>query len=166
MMDLADADAACASVADAKGLLERAKTLIKTIDEPNNHAWCPDKCLFDLASDTFYSAQPPGIIPRGIIITMPRGIMSRAIMPRPPAFPQLLAAFEAAVAQVATPAQKTKKQDYCGTDFLGHMSQHQRRALKLALGTDVELIIATARRNATDAVPKLFDGAPLNHSTS
>ena len=156
-MDLADADTATAALPDVKILLERAKCLNDAIDAPgaSNDEW-----FQRFASDTQYSAQ------------LPRGTTTTTASKTPP-FPQLLAAFDATVEHVATPAQKKMMMkeprsgyNYNLTHFVGAMSQQQRRALKLALHADVELIIATARRNATDAEPKLFDGVVLASSSN
>ncbi len=145
---------ACASLPEVKVLLNSAKFLSKTIDQAEDNAARVDSHLYDVISSTDWSQQP-----RGTTTTTTKPL---------PAFQQLLAAFEATVDAVATPAQKKKRDsnphkqfNYNLTNFLHRMSPQQRRALKLALHADTTAIIATARRNATDAVPKLFDGALL-----
>ena len=134
-MDLSDADTACASVLHVRCLLERAKNLNDAIDTPDNYVARVDNYVFELASDTYYSEQPHGTTKRE---------------DRPPAFPRLLAAFEAAVEKVATPAQKKKRDDttnavvvfnYQLTHFLSRIIRsHPQllRALKLALHADVK----------------------------
>ena len=110
-MDLADTDAACASVLNVRCLLERAKSLNDAIDAPgaSNDDW-----FQRVVSDTYYNEQLHG---------------TTKCEDRPPAFPQLLAAFDAAVEKSATPAQKKKMEEqksgynYNLTHFLGAMSQ-------------------------------------------
>ena len=150
-MDLSDFDAAD-TTADAARLLDHAKSLVLIIDTPDQ-VGAPDAKLCTLANDTFYTAQPPSTTDRAR---------------RPAPFPRLRDAFDAAIEQVATPAQKKNKQrdnndsyNYNLTEFVRRMSPDQRLALKRALHDDVDAIIAAARRDATDATTKLFDGAPL-----
>ncbi len=153
-MDLANnMHDASASLPDVKVLLNSAKFLSKTIDQAKDNAARVDSHLYDVISSTNFSQQP-----RGTTNT------TKPLL----AFPQLLAAFEATVDAFATPAQKKKRDsnphkqfNYNLTNFLHRMSAQQRGALKLALHADTAAIIATARFNATDALPKLFDGAPL-----
>jgi hypothetical protein len=132
--------------ANAKHLLDGAAYVMKaiincTVSAPG------DELLRDVASSTEYTAQG-------------------GTAEKKPAFPRLLAAFDAAVETVATKAEKKNRDKrgfyyYTITNFLHRMSQDQRRELKLALHADAEAIIAAARRDATDGTPKLFDGEPL-----
>lgn len=130
---------------NVKTLLGKVAGLIKVIDSPDT-VGLADSWLHSAAHDTF--------------LVTPGGTMDK-----PRAFPRLLAAFEAMEETVATPAQKKRKGEhgynYNLTNFLSHMSQDQRRELKLALQADAMAIIAIARSNATDGTPKLFDGVPL-----
>ena len=163
-MDLAHADDVCASLPHVTALLNQVKQLDKLINQAkDNNAGgrsLVDYQLYNTARETKYTAQGAG----------------GAKEDKPIAFPHLLAAFEAAVEQVATPAQKKKRDDstykqfnYSVTHFLHDMmtcKKHERRdyhrALKLALQADTTAIIATARRIATDILPNLlFEGAPL-----
>ena len=130
--------------ANAKHLLDGAAYVMKaiincTVSAPG------DELLRDVASSTEYTG---------------------GTAEKKPAFPRLLAAFDAAVETVATKAEKKNRDKrgfyyYTITNFLHRMSQDQRRELKLALHADAEAIIAAARRDATDGTPKLFDGEPL-----
>jgi hypothetical protein len=83
-------------------------------------------------------------------------------------FSKLIAEYHSAVTATETnmtPFQRKQQRDraekYRITNFLQYMSKQQRCGLKRALREDVQPFIDMARRNATDAVPKLFDGAPL-----
>jgi hypothetical protein len=150
-MDLFDYTT-CERTANAKQLLGSAAYVTNIINSPGTVS-APDERLHCAASSTEYTAQPPGTAEKK------------------PAFPHLLAAFDAAVETVATKAEKKNRDKkgfyyYTITDFLRRMSQDQRRELKLALHADAEAIIASAKRDATDGTPKFFDGVPLHSSTT
>ena len=122
-------------------LLRDAATLATIIDAPDTVA-SPDDRVRRIASDTYFTAQP---------------LNTTARSDKPPAFPKLLAAFEASV----PPAPKggaRGEHNYKVTQFLRSMSQAERAALKLALDADVDGIIATVRGAASELT---FDGAPL-----
>ena len=141
--------------ADAENLLKSAKILVNAINSPDTFS-TPDQFVHNVASSTGYTAQPPG---------------TSKDEDRPPAFPRLLAAFDAAVETVATKREKKIKEEkgfyyYNLTNFLRRMPQDQRRELRLALHADVDAIIAAAKRDATDGTPKLFDGVPLRSAST
>ena len=125
----------------AEILLRNAATLATIIDAPDAAA-SPDDKVRRIASDNYFTGQPLNTTARG---------------DKPPAFPKLLAAFEASV---PPPSKKSGRgeHNYAVTHFLQSMSQAERAALKLALDADVEGIIATVRGAATELT---FDGAPL-----
>jgi hypothetical protein len=134
--------------ANAKHLLRGAANVMNAIDSPGT-----DERLRNIASSTQYTAQPLGTAEKA------------------PAFPHLLAAFDAAVETVATKTEKKNRDKngfyyYTITNFLNRMSLDQRRELKLALHADADAIIAAAKRDATDGTPKFFDGVPLRSATT
>jgi hypothetical protein len=138
--------------ANAKHLLSAAKYVNDVIGSPGT-VGTPDDRVRYAASSTEYTAQPLGTTEKT------------------PAFPHLLAAFDAAVETVATKTEKKNRDKkgfyyYNNTHFLRRMSLDKRRELKLALHTDAEAIIAAAKRDATDGTPKFFDGVPLRSATT
>jgi hypothetical protein len=127
-----------------KRLLQVAASLIALIDTPDM-VGRPDERLRDAVSDQCWTVQPPNTF---------------ATEDKPHAFPTLLAAYGATRLATAKSPGNTHRAE------LRDMSQEQRRALKLALHADVTRIIAAARRDATDATPKLFDGAHLTSTST
>ena len=122
-------------------LLSRADKLVAIIEKPRD-TFNPDRKLLEYAGHTLTAQMQP--------------------------FSKLIAEYHSAVTatqSTMTPLQQKRKRDreemYHISIMLEFMSKKQRCGLKRALREDVQPFIDMARRNATDAVPKLFDGAPL-----